>query len=898
MWNYFHVSVDNIFINLIGAIPIIYICLILQSRRIRRKEVFYASFNYSYIHMNMDSRREFIKKAAILAGATGIAGVLPPSIQRALAIDPATGTTWLDAEHVVILMQENRSFDHCYGSLRGVRGYQDPRFMRLPNGNPVWLQTNDAGETYAPFRLDIKDTKATWMGSLPHSWTNQHDARNEGRYDKWLQAKHSSTKEYAHMPLTMGFYDRRDIPFYYALADAFTVCDQNFCSSLTGTTPNRLHLWTGTIRDAQDPNVRARVRNEDTDYPVEANWTTFPERLEDAGISWKIYQNEVSLCLDFEGEQDSWLSNFGDNPLEWFSQYHIRYTPVYMPLLGKKIDSLTKEIAEAQQKINALPEGSEGRKDAERELAEKQGYLKMLQADQARITPENYEKIPQREKNLHEKAFTRNSKDPHFHGLDELEYKDGDATHKMKAPRGDVFHQFREDVKSGQLPTVSWLVSPENFSDHPSAPWYGAWYVSEAMDILTSNPEVWKKTIFILCYDENDGYYDHVSPFTAPDPNKPETGKVSEGVDAALEWVSREQDLQRSTEEEARAGSIGLGFRVPLVIASPWSRGGYVNSQVFDHTSILQLLENWLTHRTGKTIKETNINSWRRTVCGDLSSVFRPYKGEKVELPLFLEKDAVLEGINKAKYRHLPTGFKQLTAADIAEFRQNPFLSQLMPRQEKGVRVSCAIPYELYTEGFLKEDGSAVHVQLRVGNTVFGDRSVGSPFTIYSYGQEFKTRNYAVRAGDQLSDEFPLADFENGHYTLEVHGPNGYFRAFRGSKEGPSVGVELGYEGVDSRKPTGRVQLKLTNSDKNHSYTVIIKDNAYKSTGSRQVLGAAGTGKEAAVLTVDTASGSRWYDLSVTIEGDGGAALFERRYAGRVETGTDGISDPAMGHAI
>ena len=93
----------------------------------------------------MDSRREFIKKAAMIAGATGLAGVLPPSIQKALAIDPPTGSTWLDAEHVVILMQENRSFDHCFGMLKGVRGYRDPRAVQLPDGNPVWLQTNAAG---------------------------------------------------------------------------------------------------------------------------------------------------------------------------------------------------------------------------------------------------------------------------------------------------------------------------------------------------------------------------------------------------------------------------------------------------------------------------------------------------------------------------------------------------------------------------------------------------------------------------------------------------------------------------------------------------------------------------------------------------------------------------------
>src|SRR5271155_3681472 len=134
----------------------------------------------------MDSRREFIKKAALLSGAAGLFQVLPTSIQRAFAIEPEMGSTWKDAEHIVILMQENRSFDHCFGTLKGVRGFNDPRVIDLPNSNKVWLQSNDAGETYAPFHLDIKNTKATWMSSLPHNWANQVDARNDGKFDQWL----------------------------------------------------------------------------------------------------------------------------------------------------------------------------------------------------------------------------------------------------------------------------------------------------------------------------------------------------------------------------------------------------------------------------------------------------------------------------------------------------------------------------------------------------------------------------------------------------------------------------------------------------------------------------------------------------------------------------------------
>src|SRR6202042_1461653 len=161
---------------------------------------------------------------------------------------------------------------------------------------------------------------------------------------------------------------------------------------------------------------------------------------------------------------------------------------------------------------------------------------------------------------LHLKAFDTNTGDPDHRILESLTYHDDGVVRNMKAPKGDVLYQFRQDVASGQLPTVSWVSAPENFSDHPSAPWYGAWYVSEVLDILTKNPNVWKKTVFILCYDENDGYFDHVPPFVAPPPSRPETGKASAGVDTTIEWAN----------VHGREHSLGLGYRVPLVIASPW----------------------------------------------------------------------------------------------------------------------------------------------------------------------------------------------------------------------------------------------------------------------------------------------------------------------------------------
>jgi phospholipase C len=196
----------------------------------------------------METRRNFLKLAAMLSGAAGASELIPDSIQRAYAIEPEPGSSYLDAEHIVILMQENRSFDHALGTLQGVRGFNDPRAIRLNNGNSVFVQTDAAGNSYAPWRLDIQDTRITWMGSLPHSRQSQVDAWNGGRHDGWLDAKRSHEAEYAGIPTTMGYYTREDLPFYYALADAFTVCDQHYCSVMSSTTPNRSYFWTGTTR--------------------------------------------------------------------------------------------------------------------------------------------------------------------------------------------------------------------------------------------------------------------------------------------------------------------------------------------------------------------------------------------------------------------------------------------------------------------------------------------------------------------------------------------------------------------------------------------------------------------------------------------------------------------------
>src|SRR5690606_37594223 len=195
-----------------------------------------------------------------------------------------------------------------------------------------------------------------------------------------------------------------------------------------------------------------------------------------------------------------------------------------------------------------------------------------------KYSAEEFAKLTEREQTLHIKAFVTNSEDPDFHNLEEVTYRDGDTERKLNIPKGDVLHQFRRDVESGNLPAVSWIVAPERFSDHPCSPWYGAWYLAECFNILTENSEVWKKTVFILTYDENDGYFDHVPPFVAPDPRRPESGRVSPDIDASVEFVTREQDMKYKPAERARESSIGLGYRVPMIIASPWTRGGCVCS--------------------------------------------------------------------------------------------------------------------------------------------------------------------------------------------------------------------------------------------------------------------------------------------------------------------------------
>ena len=411
-----------------------------------------------------------LSRRALLGGVAGATGAayLPLNLQKAMAASPIAARGKLkDIEHVVILMQENRSFDHYFGSLPGVRGFHDPDAITLPNGSSVFEQPYPGGGSLRPFHYDTTSTSAQVTPGLPHDWEDQHAAWNQGAMDSWIQAKG---------PDTMGYFTRADIPFHYALAENFTICDNYFSSVMGPTNPNRLYMWTGFI-DPEGRYGRPAYLNDMSADDPRLTWQTYAERLEKAGVSWQVYQEE---------------DNYGDNSMEWFQQF-----------------------AEAKPGTD-----------------------------------------------LYARAIRKKSAG-----------------------------WFEYDAKHDQLPQVSWLVAPSAQTEHPNwMPAAGAQYIASKLDAIASNPHVWAKTAFILTYDENDGMFDHVPPPVAP------PGTPGEYVDGK---------------------PIGMGFRVPTIVVSPWSRGGFVNSDTFDHSSLLRLLE----RRFG--VMAPLISDWRRRTSGDLTSTFR-----------------------------------------------------------------------------------------------------------------------------------------------------------------------------------------------------------------------------------------------------------------------------------
>ncbi|MDM0123351.1 phospholipase C, phosphocholine-specific [Variovorax sp. J2L1-78] len=693
------------------------------------------------------SRRGFLRGAATAAGATAALGLLPPSIRRALAIPAAQDTgTISDVKHVVILMQENRAFDHYFGTLRGVRGFGDRFPVPLANGKPVWYQPATSGTgTHLPFHYDTTSTSAQRTTAMAHSWPDGQQAWNGGQMNQWVAAKTARA---------LGYYQESDMPFQFALADAFTVCDAYHCSELTGTNSNRLFLWTGSNDPlGQGGGPAIDNTNDDLANAPGYSWTTYPERLEAAGVSWQIYQDMAD--------------NFTDNPLEGFTTYREAYY------------ATAPTAAQVSLKTRAL------------------------------------------------------------------------STRDLDA--------LADDVKNDRLPQVSWIVAPAKYSEHPgpSSPLWGAEYTERVLDALTSDPAVWSKTVLFLMFDENDGYFDHMPPPAIPSRN-------ADGTDAGMSTVSTLGE--RNDLKAPYLGSpYGMGWRVPMYVVSPWSRGGWVNSQVSDHTSVIRFLE----ARFG--VVEPNISAWRRSVSGDLTTCFN-----------FATPNAALPT--------LPTITSAAADAAIAQQLLYPTPTApaagtgTMPVQATGVRYSRALPYELHTSG--RPDVERKKFWLVFGNT----GRVGAVYHVYNHLALDKVpRRYTVEPGKLLNDSWaPAAD---GGYDLSVFGPNGYFRRFRGKLPASLAGgaglpeIRVCYDTAN-----GDVHLEMQNLG-NISCTVTVTPSAYRTDGPWSFALAPG---QLLVQQWDLSYSKHWYDFSVSANVDAGGS-FLRRFAGRVETGADGISDPEMG---
>ena len=688
-----------------------------------------------------------IDRRTLLTSATAMAA-LQPAIAKARAIDAQVQTgTIKDVEHVVIFCQENRSFDHYFGSMAGVRGFGD-RFPIPVADTPdrqsatVWVQANkpkspDGPKTIAPFALNTIQTFAHMrVEGTPHLWPDAQAAWDHGRMGNWPAAK----TEHA-----MGHFTADDIPFQFALARAFTVCDAYHCALQTGTNPNRLYLWTGT----HDPSGRfggpALANTHDQlarlgGAPVGYGWTTYVERLSAAGISWRNYQDMAD--------------NFTDNPLAGFQAF----------------------------------------RDAEA-------------------------KRPGSNPDLLDRGMTTRALD-----------------------------QLKADVLAGTLPQVSYIIAPAAASEHPgpSSPAQGADYTAQLIAALTADPKVWAKTVLLVMFDENDGFFDHMPPPAPPSLDADGTPLGGSTLDAADEYHRIPSHPNVGAERPELMGRpYGLGPRVPMYVVSPWSRGGYVNSQVFDHTSVIRFLE----ARFGVT--EPNISPWRRAVCGDLTSAFdfkTPNRlGALPRLPATAE--------TAARAKALPKTTRPPTPLLIAA-----------PYQAHGVLPSRALPYRLEARWAALGNGA----QITFRNT----GAVAAVFHVYDRQRlDLPPRRYTVEPGKTLQG---LWDATADTHDLWVLGPNGFHRHFAGRQD-----LIIGADRSDDT-------LRITFS--NPTPTLIsakATPNAY-APHLKPWLGQIAPGAETTHTWPLTKTGG-WYDLTVATPGG------FQRLAGRLETGRDSISDPAMG---
>jgi phospholipase C len=681
------------------------------------------------------TRRRFLQYTALgtaAAAAVGVTGGPALASVRASSAAKALPAGWSgtisDLKHVVILMQENRSFDHYFGTLSGVRGFGDKQFLTYQNGTNIFQQP-DPARTDLGYLLPYNLTDQV-DGDLDHSWDGDHEAWNGGAWNEWVPAK---TEE------TMGYFTRHEIPFQYAVADAFTICDGYHQAIMAPTSPNRMYFWTGTSAGwTSNPN------DYEVDFGPDAGTpevTTYPELLQAAGINWRVYTNDQ--VGDSGNYPDYFLGDYGDNPLWFYQQYN----------------------------------STNSRKGGTSELAIR-----------GAVTP------------------WRSA---------------AGAPPLSQTHAAYVLSSFIKDVTNNALPQVSWIVAPAGYCEHPSyTPDYGAHYVNTVLHALFSNPGLWQTTALFITYDEHDGFFDHQLP---PYPEASVTDEYIAGL------------------------PIGPGTRVPMLICSPWTRGGYVDSNVYDHTSMLQFLAAW----TG--VKPVNITPWRASVTGDLTAAF-DFQNPDFSIPA-----------------NIPTleqtwALTQLTGGSTTPPAEG---DQHMPTQEPGIRPHRPTNHQPFAD--VTVDRTTGQVTAALTNT----GPVGVSLAVYPDNYvPFTTTPFTVlqsSPGSYVWDTTPTL----GKYAFSVYGPDGFLTSFAGEvvPAGQNTGQVPVVTATVGWAPIKTVELTLADEGQ-QEIVYTLTPNDY----------------EGSTLTVTVTLGSPrtiswptdpwgYYDVVITANTADG---FLRRYAGRI----------------
>jgi phospholipase C len=683
------------------------------------------------------SRRRFLQytalgSAAAAAAAVGACGPSAASVTRsstaARVLPKGWSGTIADLKHVVILMQENRSFDHYFGTLRGVRGFGDKQALTWQNGNRIFQQP-DAARTDLGYLLPYNLTDQV-DGDLDHSWDGDHAARSGGLWNNWVPAK---TEE------TMGYFTRDEIPFQYAVADAFTICDGYHQAIMAPTSPNRMYFWTGTSSGwTSNPN------DYEVDFGPDAGTpevTTYPELLQAAGIDWQVYTNDQ--VGDSGSFPDYFLGDYGDNPLWFYQQYNS----------SNSANGGTSQLAV-----------------------------------RGAVTPWQ---------------------------------TDAGAPALSKTHAAYVLSSFIKAVSSNALPQVSWIVAPAGYCEHPSyTPDYGAHYVNTVLQTLLSNPELWRNTALFITYDEHDGFFDHQLP---PFP-------------------------EASVTDEHIAGlPIGPGTRVPMLICSPWTRGGYVDSNVYDHTSMLRFLAAW----TG--VQPVNVTPWRASVTGDLTAAF-DFQHPDFSVP-----------------RNIPTldqtwALTQLTGGSTTPPAEG---DQKMPGQEPGTRPHRPTVHQPFAD--VTVDRKTSQVTAALTNT----GKVGVSFAVYPDDYLPATpAPFTVLQGSPRSYVWD-ATLTAGKYAFSVYGPDGFLTSFAGEVVPANLSAGPVPVVTAAVQPGGANTLELTLANEGHQPVVYtLTPNDYE--GRTQTVTVKSGGARTVKWPTDRYG---YYDVVITASAADG---FLRRYAGRI----------------